>query len=531
MSGEIVVNNTSMKPNQLRSMVSLVTQEDDGLLPFLTVRETLRFAAGLRLPSLSTEAKVQRAEDIMLRMGLKDCANTLIGNEIMKGISGGEKRRVSIAIQLLTDPQVLLLDEPTSGLDGFTAESIIQILTELASEGRTVILTIHQNRSELWTTHVLLLARGGHLVYSGPGSQMLQHFQGAGYECSKTTNPGDFVLDLITVDLRSADREERSRRRVEMLIARWSAVTENSDLHKDKIVSAEVLEISQTPVWTKSRANFQIAFPILIRRSGLNLWRERNALIARIMNVVPYGALIALFFAPLHTDYQAILTRLGMIQLYCFLYFMGTLNNTTVYPLEKSVINQEIAERTYTITPFFVSYSLLELPFTTLAAFGTAILSAFPLGIRSAEVFFAMFFNTFALLSCGESLAFIVNSVVPDSGLTMSITNTLICVAQSMAGILSINMPEGLKAINYISPIKYVAGNLAPYLLRGITFDCPPEEMSPGNECVQTRGDDILRLYELDYNPRIQLAILVGVMFAYRLLAFLVLYLRKRNWD
>jgi ABC-type multidrug transport system ATPase subunit len=74
-------------------MISLVAQDDNGLLPSLTVRETLRFAAALRLPGLSVEDKYQRAEEVLLRMGLKDCANTLIGTELLKGISGGEKRR------------------------------------------------------------------------------------------------------------------------------------------------------------------------------------------------------------------------------------------------------------------------------------------------------------------------------------------------------------------------------------------------------------------------------------------------------
>jgi ABC-type multidrug transport system ATPase subunit len=106
----------------LGSMVSLVTQEDDGLLPCLTVRETLRFAAALRLHDLPVQARHQKAEEILLKIGLKDCADTLVGNELIKGLSGGEKRRLSIAIQLLTAPEILLLDEPTSGLDHYTAK-------------------------------------------------------------------------------------------------------------------------------------------------------------------------------------------------------------------------------------------------------------------------------------------------------------------------------------------------------------------------------------------------------------------------
>ena len=99
----------------VRSVVSYVSQDDDALLPYLTVRETLHFAAGLRLPTwMSKQDKMRRAEAVLLKLALSGCADNLVGNELKKGISGGEKRRVTIAIQVLTDPRILLLDEPVS---------------------------------------------------------------------------------------------------------------------------------------------------------------------------------------------------------------------------------------------------------------------------------------------------------------------------------------------------------------------------------------------------------------------------------
>jgi len=150
---------------------------------------------------MSRTEKTRRAEEVLLKMGLKDCADNIIGSDLKKGISGGEKRRVSIAVQILTDPKVLLLDEPTSGLDAFTATSILDVLSTLANEGRNIIMTIHQARSDVFTKfdNILLLARGGAQVYFGKGSAMLPHFSKLGYECPTTTNPADFVLDAITV--------------------------------------------------------------------------------------------------------------------------------------------------------------------------------------------------------------------------------------------------------------------------------------------------------------------------------------------
>ena len=108
-SGAMLFNGVRPTDKEVRSLCSYVTQDDSALLPYLTVRETLRFAAGLRLPRwMSKEEKVKRAEDVLLKMGLKDCADVLVGNELLKGISGGEKRRVGIAVQVLTEPQILM---------------------------------------------------------------------------------------------------------------------------------------------------------------------------------------------------------------------------------------------------------------------------------------------------------------------------------------------------------------------------------------------------------------------------------------
>lgn len=143
-SGSLKFNDAVPSDSVIRSVVSYVCQDDDALLPSLTVLETLRFAAGLRLPSwMSKEDKYRRAEEVLLKMGLKDCADNLVGSDLVKGISGGEKRRVSIAVQILTDPRILLLDEPTSGLDAFTANSIMEVL-----QGRKYFLIFFYHPSD-----------------------------------------------------------------------------------------------------------------------------------------------------------------------------------------------------------------------------------------------------------------------------------------------------------------------------------------------------------------------------------------------
>lgn len=335
--GAMLYNGAAPSEDVVRSVSSYVCQDDNALLPTLTVRETLHFAACLRLPTwLSKEDKVQRAETVLEKLGLKDCADALVGSDLIKGISGGEKRRVSIATQILTDPRVLLLDEPTSGLDSFTASSIIEMLASLAKEGRTIILTIHQPGSKLFQRfdNILLLARGGFPVFSGKGVDMLPYFSSVGFQCSKNTNPTDFALDLITVDLQASDKEALSREKVEGLIIEWQR-RETSSL--PAVSSSDIPTPAELGSFKRAMTPFGVALPLLIKRSLINFRRDGNVATARISQVLGYGVIVSLFFAPIKKDYDSIQSRFGFIQELVAIYFVGMLQNIAVYPAEKKV--------------------------------------------------------------------------------------------------------------------------------------------------------------------------------------------------
>ncbi len=324
--GTMKYNGLAPSIEVVHSICSFVTQDDDALLASLTVRETLRYAAGLRLPKwMSKEEKFQRAEEILLKMGLKDCADNLVGSDLVKGISGGEKRRVTIAIQILTEPRILLLDEPLSGLDAFTALSIMDVMRGLVNEGRTLIVTIHQPRSDLFAHfgNILLLARGGHPVYAGPAGDMLLHFSSQGYKCPRHVNPADFALDLITVDLQHEEREAASRAKVRKLIESWSSDMFPLAQTGSIATPAELGSLARKP------ASFATAYSILMRRTTKNILRQPEIIIARIMQVVGLGLVLALYFAPLKNNYYGIQNRLGFLIEVAPLYFVGSKSSYT----------------------------------------------------------------------------------------------------------------------------------------------------------------------------------------------------------
>ena len=143
-------------PSEMARMSAYVEQED-ALFALSTIRETLLFGAQLRLGSSASLAEKNAAVDAVIAdLGLVSAADTIIGNEQIRGVSGGERKRVAIGMDLLHDPRLIFLDEPTSGLDAFQALNVMSTLKDLAlDKGRTVIASVHQlgaASSRWWTS-------------------------------------------------------------------------------------------------------------------------------------------------------------------------------------------------------------------------------------------------------------------------------------------------------------------------------------------------------------------------------------------
>ena len=200
VEGKFYVNGEKVINNDFRSVVGFVDQ-DDTMLPTLTVHETILTSALLRLPrDMGVSAKEQRVYEVEKQLGIFHIRDQLIGSEEGngRGISGGEKRRVGIACELVTSPSILFLDEPTSGLDAYNAYNVVECLVSLAKTyNRTVIFTIHQPRSNIVALfdQLVLLAKG-RTVYSGPFSSCQPFFDSIGYTCPPGFNIADYLVDL-----------------------------------------------------------------------------------------------------------------------------------------------------------------------------------------------------------------------------------------------------------------------------------------------------------------------------------------------
>ena len=198
--GNAYVNGEKIPDQEYRNVIGFVDQEDT-LLPTLTVHETILTSALLRLPrDMGISVKEQRVLEVMQQLGIYHIKDQIIGSEEGngRGISGGEKRRVGIACELVTSPSILFLDEPTSGLDAFNAFNVIECLVTLAKTyNRTIVFTIHQPRSNIVALfdQLILLAKG-RTVYSGPFESCQAYFDRVGYSCPPGFNIADYLVDL-----------------------------------------------------------------------------------------------------------------------------------------------------------------------------------------------------------------------------------------------------------------------------------------------------------------------------------------------
>lgn len=208
--GEILFDGAP-RTSRTKRKIGYVMQ-DDLFFSKLTVRETLDFTARIRLPSAMAHAeKMSRIDEIIDELRLTRCQNTRIGDQQFdKGISGGERKRLNIANELIYNPSILLGDECTSGLDSSSAYTVIQLLKRLSSDGKTIIATIHQPSTQMFHLFdkIMLLA-SGRVAYFGAPDMVQDYFGSIGFQFPSTSyNPADYMLDLIIDDMPFVENSE-----------------------------------------------------------------------------------------------------------------------------------------------------------------------------------------------------------------------------------------------------------------------------------------------------------------------------------
>ena len=215
INGETTLNSVPISPVQQQHVFGYVMQ-DDALFATETPREILDFSARLRLMGVDDSKIAHLLDDLLNALGLSGCADTVVGNEMIKGISGGQRKRTSIGAELITNPAITFLDEPTSGLDTAAAYTVCSVLKQLANAKQAVMCTIHQPSSEIFALFdsAIFIARG-QVMYEGHPKGIRPHFDRLNFSCPEDYNPADFVMFLV---------ETAENEKFEKLSQGWAAV-------------------------------------------------------------------------------------------------------------------------------------------------------------------------------------------------------------------------------------------------------------------------------------------------------------------
>lgn len=519
LRGDIVLRNAlgaeaQVTPAQLKQISAYVTQQDLALQLRLTVRETLYYQAKLRLPVEEHDEIPSIVAQIIRDMGLVDAADTMIGSAYVKGISGGEKRRVLIAVQLLLKPKILFLDEPTSGLDSTTSALIVGLLHRFAlNYGTTIIMTIHQPSQKLFDAFgsLLLLARGGRVVYNGPPTDVVPRFETYGHQKPQEVLDADFLLDVLQSSPETASE----------LVAAWTAPEKP---HPELPIKAAPGATFDLAPYAHKKVPFSVSWKTVTKRQWICIFRNKDILWSRAGQTFFLTVVHTLFFAPLRTGPGGLENRMGLIQEVLNLYYVGIINNIAVFPTERDMFFQEYRDGIYGVAEFSIQYFLNELPTEVTPAFIFSILIVFGVGLpRNAGMFFLMFCMGALSINTGELFGMIVNAIISHMGLATNILLNSVILAIFMGGTMSLYMPGFFKAVNYISPMKYAVGICAKVgFPKDLVFDCGLPH------CSLNTGKEILDYYKLNINLGGYFGGIVTCFVAYRILGILALWIRVR---
>ena len=284
--GTLLVNGKQASLNDYQSLVGFVPQEDV-MLRELTVQEIITHSANMRLPSdWSKQQKKERVFQVMESLNLLNIKDSIIGDEIRRGVSGGQRKRVNVAMELVADPSLLALDEPTSGLDSTSSQSLTETLHDLAKTGVNVVAVLHQPKYEIFEIfdNVLLLGVGGRTVYLGPAQEMTAYFTRIGFPLPPKTNPADYYMDVVAGLIPCESNPKFVK---EDLFDLWATAPENPHSEPDAGFMAEVVEqdVSTNNVARSTPGFFQQTYLLYSRAVRQRIHIPQNTFFPIILSV------------------------------------------------------------------------------------------------------------------------------------------------------------------------------------------------------------------------------------------------------
>ncbi|XP_043528452.1 ATP-binding cassette sub-family G member 4-like isoform X1 [Frieseomelitta varia] len=357
VNGSITINGDEWNGNAFRKQICLIPQEF-ALQPLLTAKETLYIAARLKTRDIHDERTVNFiVTEIAENLNLTSCLNTLVGN-----LSGGERKRLSIGVEITTKPSVLLIDEPTSGLDSASSNQVIGLLHKIAKGGCTVACAIHQPSSRMISQFDdLLVIHNGTSFYCGLWDDVFCTFSEAGYVCPQFYNISEFVLEVITGE-RSGDLNN-FRKLSQDKYSKWR------EHYERPVAETDVTAAPRSDVTTKnSKSSIWQEQKILLLRAFICIKRDHMLTKLRLTAHVVIAFLLGIMFYDSGANADRIHSNIACVFfILMFLYFANAMPAVQMFPVEAAVFLREYLNNWYRLRSYFSIKVLSDLPLQILA--------------------------------------------------------------------------------------------------------------------------------------------------------------------
>ncbi|XP_049282574.1 ATP-binding cassette sub-family G member 4-like [Anopheles funestus] len=453
VEGAVYVNGRIRNLNSFRRMTCYITQVDR-LQTLLTVLENMRIAADLKLgPEVSRHEKESIIEDILTVLGLYEHQFT-----ITKRLSGGQRKRLSIALELINNPTIMFLDEPTTGLDSFSCNQVVDLLKQLAKQGRTIICTIHQPSAKLFQEfdQVYVLSNG-ECMYQGCTNSLVPFLQSVDMPCPVYHNPADYVIELACGEY----GEERIQRMVMEMgngeCTEW--FTDKRKLLKleqlrKKYPLKKIIEQNEDLMATSQMHQLQV----LIKRGIIKAKRDATLTHLRIGVNIIIAAMLGFLFIDAGNEGSRVLDNYNLLFSILMHHMMATMMLTVLtFPTEMGVILKEHFNRWYTLKCYYLSVSIIDLPLSVFCCLIFSVIIYLMSGQPMEWFRFGMFFTiSLLIVLIAQSLGLTIGAwfnVVNGTFLGPVLTIPMMMFAGF--GVTLRDLPSYLKWGSHISYLRY----------------------------------------------------------------------------
>ncbi|XP_053260080.1 broad substrate specificity ATP-binding cassette transporter ABCG2-like isoform X1 [Podarcis raffonei] len=473
LSGDVLINGAP-QPANFKCISGYVVQ-DDVVMGTLTVRENFQFSAALRLPkTVREQEKEDRINQILKELGLTKVADSKVGTQFIRGISGGERKRTNIGMELITDPAILFLDEPTTGLDASTANAVLLLLKRMARQGKTIIFSIHQPRYSIFRLFdKLTLLAAGRMLYHGPAQNAIEFFKSSGYECEPYNNPADFFLDVINgdstavasnktgeIEIDNIDEHiSRDQTLAEKLAEKYSSSTyyQETKAELERLSLGSQRETSFREITYSTPFFHQLKW--VSKRTFKNLLGNPQASIAQLCVTVFLAAVVGAIFFGVTNDTTGLQNRIGAMFFMTTNQCFSSISAIELFVVEKKIFIHEYISGYYRISAYFFSKLMADLiPMRTLPSIIFTSIVYFMLGLKpTAEAFFIMMFTLMMVSYTATSMALAIaagQSVVAVANLLMTIAFVFMIIFSGLLVNLTSILPW-LAWLQYFSIPRY----------------------------------------------------------------------------